>query len=215
MALDRTTMIAAALELLDEAGLDGLTLRRLASKLNVQAPAIYWHFKNKQELLDEMASAVLRAGVQQLPMSAGVKWDKWAMRYGKELRQMLLLHRDGAKMVSGTRLTDNSLYAPMESALRTLVDAGFSPKLSMAALSTIYSYVVGFVIEEQAVCPRPGERDEFYGPQQRGQRIDAEKFPLALQAGDLFSNFDQHFEVGMHLIISGIAAQKPAKRKST
>jgi TetR/AcrR family tetracycline transcriptional repressor len=215
MALDRITMIAAALELLDEAGLEGLTLRRLASKLNVQAPAIYWHFKNKQELLDEMASAVLRAGVQQLPMSAGVTWDTWAMAYGKGLRQMLLLHRDGAKMLSGTRLTDNSLYAQMESSLRTLVDVGFSPKLSMAALSTIYSYVVGFVIEEQAVCPRPGERDEFYGPQQRAERVDAEKFPLALQAGDLFSNFDRHVETGMKLIIAGIAAHKPAKRRST
>jgi len=212
MALDRSTMITAALELLDEAGLDGLTLRRLASKLNVQAPAIYWHFKNKQELLDEMASAVVRAGVQQLPTSAGVKWDKWAMAYGKGLRQILRLHRDGAKMISGTRLTDNSLYAPMESSLRTLVNAGFSPRLSMAALSTIYSYVVGFVIEEQAVCPRPGERDEFYGSQQRSQRVDGDKFPLALQAGDLFSNFDQHFETGLKLIVAGVAAQKPAKR---
>lgn len=215
MALDRPSMIAAGLELLDEVGLDGLTLRRLASKLNVQAPAIYWHFKNKQELLDEMASTVLRAGIQQLPMSAGVKWNKWAMAYGRALRRMLLLHRDGAKMVSGTRLTDNSLYARMESALRTLVDAGFSPKVSMVALSTIYSYVVGFVIEEQAVCPRPGERDEFYGPEQRSQRIDSEKFPLALQAGDLFSNFDRHFEEGLKLIILGIAAQKPAMPKST
>jgi TetR/AcrR family tetracycline transcriptional repressor len=162
-----------------------------------------------------MASAVVRAEVQQLPTSAGVKWDKWAMAYGKGLRRLLLLHRDGAKMVSGTRLTDNSLYAPMESSLRTLVDAGFSPKLSMVALSTIYSYVVGFVIEEQAVCPRPGERDEFYGSQQRGQRVDSEKFPLAHQAGDLFSNFDQHFETGLKLIIAGIAAQTPAKRRST
>ena len=72
-----------------------------------------------------------------------------------------------------------------------------------------------FVIEEQAVCPRPDERDEFYGPQQRAQRVDGEKFPLALEAGDLFSNFDQHFETGMKLIISGIAVQKLAKRRST
>jgi TetR/AcrR family transcriptional regulator, tetracycline repressor protein len=112
-----------------------------------------------------------------------------------------------------TRLTDNSLYAPMEPALRTLVDAGFSPKLSMVALSTIYSYAVGFVIEEQAVFPRPGVRDEFYGPQQRGRRIDGEKFPLAHQAGDLFSNFDRHFEEGLKLIMAGIAAQRPAKRR--
>jgi hypothetical protein len=141
------------------------------------------------------------------------KWDNWAVAYGRGLRRILLLHRDGAKMVSGTRLTDNSLYAQMELSLRTLVDAGFSPKLSIAALSTIYSYVVGFVIEEQAVYPQPGKRDEFYGPQQRGHRIDADKFPLALQAGDLFSNFDQHFEEGLKLIISGIATRKPAKRR--
>jgi TetR/AcrR family tetracycline transcriptional repressor len=214
MPLDRPIMIAAALELLDEAGLDGLTLRRLASRLNVQAPAIYWHFKNKQELLDEMASAVLRVGIQQPPVAGAVKWDKWAMAYGKGLRRILLLHRDGAKMVSGTRLTDNSLYAPMELALRTLADAGFSSYLSLLSLSTIYSYVVGFVIEEQAVCPRPGERDEFYGPQQRGQRVDADRFPLALQAGDhLFSDFDRHFEDGLKLIVAGIAAQKPSAAK--
>ena len=216
MPLDRPTMIAAALGLLDEAGLDGLTLRRLASKLNVQAPAIYWHFKNKQELLDEMASAVLRVGIQQLPVARGVKWDKWAMAYGKGLRRILLLHRDGAKMVSGTRLTDNSLYAPMELALRTLADAGFSSYLSLLSLSTIYSYVAGFVIEEQAVCPRPGERDEFYGPQQRGRRVDADRFPLALEAGDhLFSNFDRRFEDGLKLIVAGIAARKPPKRRGS
>ena len=68
-------------------------------------------------------------------------------------------------------------------------------------------------IEEQAVCPQPGKRDEFYGPQLRGQRVDGDKFPLALQAGDLFSNFDQNFEAGLKLIIAGIAAQKPAKRR--
>jgi hypothetical protein len=54
----------------------------------------------------------------------------------------------------------------------------------------------------------------IYGQQQQGQRIDGEKFPLALQAGDLFSNFDRHFEVGLKLIIAGVAAQKPAKRRS-
>jgi TetR/AcrR family transcriptional regulator, tetracycline repressor protein len=211
MPLDRPMMIAAALDLLDEFGLDGLTLRRLASRLDVQAPAIYWHFKNKQELLDEMASAVLRVGIRQLPVAGGVKWDKWAMAYGKGLRRILLLHRDGAKMVSGTRLTDNSLYAPMELALRTLAGAGFSSYLSLLVLSTIYSYTVGFVIEEQAVCPRPGERDEFYGPQQRGQRVDADKFPLALKAGDhLLSSFDRRFEDGLKLIVAGIAARKPA-----
>ena len=54
MALDRAQVVTAAIELLDEVGLDGLTLRRLAQELGVQAPALYWHFKDKQELLDQM-----------------------------------------------------------------------------------------------------------------------------------------------------------------
>ena len=90
MALDRTKMIAAALELLDEEGLEGLTLRRLATKLKVQAPAIYWHFKNKQELLDEMASSVFRAGMGEIRITQAMKWDRWANVYGKGLRRMLL-----------------------------------------------------------------------------------------------------------------------------
>ena len=53
--LDREHVVRVALRLLDEAGLDGLTLRRLAAELDVKAPALYWHFANKQDLLDHMA----------------------------------------------------------------------------------------------------------------------------------------------------------------
>lgn len=208
MALNRRTMAAAALDLLDEVGLEGLTLRLLATKLKVQAPAIYWHFKSKQDLMDEMASAVLRAGIAQIRTVPGAKWDRWAMAYGKGMRRMLLLHRDGAKMMSGTRLTDDALYVQMEAALRTLVNAGFSTYLAAVALSTIYSYVVGFVIEEQAVHPRSGKRDKAYTPEMRARRIDAEKLPLALKAGEyLFSNFDRRFADGLKLIITGLAAR--------
>src|ERR1700688_4158094 len=57
VALKRQGVVRTALRILDEVGLDGLTVRKLASELGVQAPALYWHFKNKQALLDEMATA--------------------------------------------------------------------------------------------------------------------------------------------------------------
>jgi len=56
--LDPALVVLVALKLLDEVGLDGLTLRRLAAELGVQAPALYWHFANKRELLDHMAQAI-------------------------------------------------------------------------------------------------------------------------------------------------------------
>ncbi|HEX3752721.1 MAG TPA: TetR family transcriptional regulator, partial [Streptosporangiaceae bacterium] len=59
MPVTRERIVAAALELLDEAGLDGLALRRLAERLGIRAPTLYWHVRDKRELLDLLAGAIL------------------------------------------------------------------------------------------------------------------------------------------------------------
>jgi TetR/AcrR family transcriptional regulator, tetracycline repressor protein len=200
MPLDRTVVIDAALKLLNEAGLEGLTLRRLAAVLDVQAPAIYWHFKNKQELLDEMATTAMRRGMGEMPSSKTMSWEKWALSLGGNLRRIFLSYRDGARMISGTRLTDTSLYAPMESALLRLTKAGFSNYQAVVALSTIYSYVVGFVIEEQAAAG-----DAFFELDVRDARIDPAQ-PLAREAGKyLFTQYDRRFTDGLKSIVAGLS----------
>jgi TetR/AcrR family transcriptional regulator, tetracycline repressor protein len=214
MRLDRPTMIAAALKLLDETGLDGLTLRRLAAEVGVQAPALYWHFKSKQELLDHMATAVLGQFAAEASLSSGLRWDRRMIESSRALRRILLRYRDGAKMVSGTRLMDTALYTPMEASLRALADAGFTQSQSVVALSTMASYVVGFVIEEQAVFPEPGVRDEFYDVEARSRRMDGQALPLAKRAGrQLFSNFDRRFEAGLKLIVAGMTAGKKTRHR--
>jgi TetR/AcrR family transcriptional regulator, tetracycline repressor protein len=204
MALDRAKVVRTALKLLDKVGLDGLTLRRLATELRVQAPALYWHFKNKQELLDEMATWVLADSMREMLPDEQGDWPAWAVYFGNGVRRMLLRYRDGAKMFSGTYLTDSSLYAGMELALRKFVDAGFSPREATYAYRTIYCYAVGFTIEEQAVCPRPGKRDPRYDLPKRAERIDREQFPLALAAGKEMYKFDEQFEQGLRIIIRGL-----------
>ena len=52
VGLSRDTVVRAALELLDEVGLADLTLRGVAERLGVQAPALYWHVRNRQDLID-------------------------------------------------------------------------------------------------------------------------------------------------------------------
>ena len=211
MALDREIVVRTALRVLDEVGLEGLTLRKIAAALDVQAPALYWHFKNKQALIDEMATTVFADNVHEFGLpSADRTWDEWAAAYGKGLRRMLLRYRDGAKMFSGTYLTDSALYAPMELALQTFTTAGFTLPEAICGLATIYYYTVGFTIEEQAVYPRPGEHNPQYDSAKRAERIDSAKFPLAQAAGaELFSDFDQHFEQGLQLIIAGLRPKAP------
>jgi TetR/AcrR family transcriptional regulator, tetracycline repressor protein len=205
VALDREIVVRTALEVLDEVGLERLTLRKIAAKLNVQAPALYWHFKSKEELLDAMATMVFADAFSIYQETPNATWAELAAEYGRETRKMLLRYRDGAKMVSGTYLTDARLYASMETILRTFTNAGFSLRDAVRSISTIYCYAVGFTIEEQAVYPHPGERDNQYDPDRRAARIDGAQLPLVLAAGDeLFGNYNERFEHGLQIILRGL-----------
>ena len=85
--LDRQTVVGAALRLLDRVGIEGLTVRKLAAELGVQAPALYWHFKSKQQLLDEMASTAFIDAVREYGMpSTEANWQEWMLEFGKLLR---------------------------------------------------------------------------------------------------------------------------------
>jgi len=211
MPLDRAAILSHAFAILNEMGLEGLTLRRLAARLGVQAPAIYWHFKNKQALLDEMATQVFREALNEAPIfDAEQTWTDWAKSYCVGLRRILLRYREGAKMFSGTYLTDATLYAPMDASLRKLTSAGFTLHQSVVGMGVLYSYVVGFVIEEQAVQPAPGESNPKYDLSHRDQRIDKDKYPLAHAAGSImFADQNTRFLEGVQLIIQGMAASLP------
>ena len=212
-ALTRERVVRAALRLLDKAGLEGLTLRKLAAELRVQAPALYWHFKNKQELLDEMATCVLTQAIEEMLPGQQGDWPDWAMRLGHGIRRMLLRHRDGAKMFSGTYLTNSELFLPIERALRRLVEAGFTARDAICLYRTIYCYAIGFTIEEQAVYPRPGRRDPRYDLKRRTARmIPAEQFPLAIAAGEEMLDFDRQFQQGLQVIVRGL---RPSGRRAT
>ena len=61
--LNRADIVQAALDLLDEKGIDAVTVRAVATRLGVKAPALYWHVENKQALLDEMGTEIQRRAV--------------------------------------------------------------------------------------------------------------------------------------------------------
>ncbi|MFE6776112.1 TetR/AcrR family transcriptional regulator C-terminal domain-containing protein [Streptomyces sp. NPDC057702] len=203
--LDRAQVVDTALRLLNEVGLDGLTLRRIAKELNVQAPALYWHFKNKQELLDEMATTIYRRMHEERPVVADT-WQEQLTEFSRTLRGALLALRDGAKVFSGTRFTDTGHAPSLEAHLRVFVDAGHPAGLAARATFVVFTYTLGFAIEEQAVQPMPGERTPGYDVADRAEFIGAE-FPLAVEVGpDLFHDYEDRFEEGLRAIVAGLEA---------
>ena len=106
--IERAKVIGTALALLDQYGIEGLTMRKLAQALQIQAPSLYWHFESKQSLIDGMADALVNAVARDLPEAQ--PWEERVRQIAVELRLALLQHRDGARVFAGTYIvTDNVL----------------------------------------------------------------------------------------------------------
>ncbi|GHH07406.1 TetR/AcrR family transcriptional regulator C-terminal domain-containing protein [Streptomyces rubradiris] len=204
--LDRGRVAGTALRLLNEVGLEGLTLRAIARELDVKAPALYWHFKDKQALLDEMATEMYRRMTAGAALDPADTWRERLLKTNRGLRGALLGYRDGARVFSGSRFTGTEHARELEANLRLLTESGFTLAQAVHAGRTTHLYTLGFVTEEQGVRPVPDERREGYDIGERARRLA--DHPLAAEAGKLlFADYDQQFEEGLALLIEGIAAR--------
>jgi TetR/AcrR family tetracycline transcriptional repressor len=156
MALNKDRIIEEALRLLNESGLEGVTLRKLATKLEVQAPALYWHFKNKAMLVGGMAEAILQEQLSDIPSwGEGDPWGEWLIQLIQRLRIAMLVYKDGARVVAGAHLSP-TMARINETILRTLCEAGVTLRDSRLLLLTVTHYTFGYVIEEQTPPPPEG-----------------------------------------------------------
>ncbi|HEY8602661.1 MAG TPA: TetR/AcrR family transcriptional regulator C-terminal domain-containing protein [Thermomicrobiales bacterium] len=215
MALQRETVVREALALLDEVGLEGLTVRRLAARLGVQNPALYWHFKNKQALLDLMAATLLAdARAAHDPATVGADWAAFLTALAHGYRRAMLAHRDGARVIAGADLTKSEVFVGFEQALAILQEAGFSPIDAFIGVTTISDYTLGATFEEQAdaATSRVVEGATAEG-RPLPPPLDHERFPtLAATFATIFNaeNLPDHgvgFAGGLDLILAGLRAK--------
>ncbi len=189
MALDRRQVVDEALRLLDAEGLDALSLRALAGRLGVQAPTLYWHVRSKAELLDAVADAIMDDAIRAMPRpdpeGSGAEWLLTAL---VGLRDAILRHRDGARVVSGARLSLRRADFS-ESAMSTLVDHGIEPRLARLTVLAGERFTLGYVLEEQAPAdatqPAP-DPDELRRRLPVTTRAIGEYFSTGRTADDLY-----------------------------
>lgn len=210
MKLNAEVIAKTALDLLNEVGLDGLTMRLLAGELGVQAAALYWHFKNKQQLLDAMAAVMsheLSDGLEA--PRQGTDWADWISDRARAMRRMMLKYRDGARVYAGTYIAEAGMPRSTELTMATLVDAGFSLRDAARGFPALYHYTIGFTIEEQARDGAAYLGQNPYTLNPMADNVDAQRFPLAVEAGvDLFDpDTDAGFEDGLQVIIEGMRAR--------
>jgi TetR/AcrR family tetracycline transcriptional repressor len=198
-----------ALRLLNDVGLDGLTMRLLAKELGVQAPTLYWHVKNKQELLDAMADLMAEEVADGLEAPGrGMSWQEWSAELARKMRRTMLRYRDGARVSAGSYSTNPAVARTVELTLRTLADAGFPVAVAARAFPTILHYTIGFTIEEQARTGAAYEGPNPYAESQ-GLAVDPEKHPLtAGVAKELYGvDSEANFEYGLSIVLTGMRVE--------
>jgi AcrR family transcriptional regulator len=147
-ALSRDQILAAALEMLDAEGIEGLTMRRLGAKLGAGATSIYWHVAHKDELLELAINEVM--GEIELPDGPDVTWRTAAKALAIGVRSMILRHPwiislSGARPNIGPnamRLSDRTLAI--------LIAEGFEGVPAGYVASLLMSHAIGAATVEAA-----------------------------------------------------------------
>jgi TetR/AcrR family tetracycline transcriptional repressor len=143
--LDLERIVRAALVLLDEAGLDGLSMRALAERLGVKAASLYWYVQNKDELLELLADAI---SAEVRPPEANLPWRGRMEALMAENRRVLLAHRDAARILTVTSPVGPNRLRLIELVFQALLAAGFGGTVVVRAGRLLNDYVTSFVLEE-------------------------------------------------------------------
>jgi TetR/AcrR family transcriptional regulator, tetracycline repressor protein len=209
--LSRETVVDGALALTDAEGLEGLTIRRLATHLGVTPMALYWHFKNKDELLDGLAdrlwSLIDTKVDQEQPWSARLRTLMDSMV------EVLRTHPSAASLLMTTQPDVSvSCFGIMEVALEILADAGFSPPAAAAICRHGLRTVTTLAVGDPGLTPQQTEDEaaEFI----RHKRIALEtlprnRYPCVVQAAGPLTEIedpDAFFAFGIELFVAGVEA---------
>jgi TetR/AcrR family tetracycline transcriptional repressor len=181
--LERGAVVHEALALLDEVGLDGVSTRALARRLRVEQPSLYWHFRNKRELMAAMAAAAV-APLDATPLpTVGEDWRAWFLDNHRRFRRALLDHRDGARLHAGSTPSGDTRDRLMLK-LAFLEQSGLAQADAIAGMLAASRFTVGSALEQQA----DPDQDAGHTPEEHPG----------------IPTHEQAFEAGLRMILSGL-----------
>lgn len=188
-SLDRAAIVKAALRLLDKVGVEGLTTRRLAADLGIQSASLYWHFKDKNELLNEMSGAMF----EECLLSPNIDgpdfvWDAWLAEGARRIRRTALSRRDGAQVMARPRPRTPGGRVSFEDNVKTLMRSGLADIECRLAMQALRRYAIGAALQEQS-------------------NLGASASPGIVGTGE------EGFEFGLQAFVEGLKVKLAQRRK--
>ncbi|WP_051944543.1 TetR/AcrR family transcriptional regulator C-terminal domain-containing protein [Streptacidiphilus rugosus] len=212
--LTRERIALTALQVVDELGADGLTMRALAERLGVKAASLYNHVDNKEALVDAV-SELVNEEIDHTPLAAA-DWRQGLTAYARGYRAVFLRHPNTIALLARRRVEADRALRGYDALLALLGRAGLTPAdaaETAAALdylvlgSALETFTAGFTRTPEDYRPAyPALADALDGSFARGggaQGLDG-----------------RGFELGLRLLLDGVAgragtAERPGRPGSS
>jgi len=201
--LSRARVVRAALCLVDEKGLPALTMRALATELEVSPMALYNHVRDKDELVDLMVDLML--GEVDISATEG-DWLTQLRVLVRSFHQALAAHHHLARVYSGrVRIGPHGLLL-IERTIGLLLEGGFLPAEASDVFFALFTYAAGFQ-QMGRIAPlregRPGEETEYY------PLLPPERIPAITAVSPHLDGVRRpgRFDYGLELLLAGVQAK--------
>ena len=199
MPLTRARIIAAAVELVDQNGLEALSMRKLGAALGVEAMSLYNHVDNKDDVLDGILNAVMETVTRPDPDQP---WPVQLRELSHEFRRVGLDHPGVLPMFSSRRMTPDG-FAAIAAIHEIVLAAGFSAERSVDAFVYVSSFLLGYSqIDLGRVNIQQAGRQTDYRSWTDPRYARSVELGLQLVARDWTSEFDRCID----LMIEGLMA---------
>jgi AcrR family transcriptional regulator len=200
-------VLQAALRLVDQEGLESLSMRRLGQELGVGATALYNHVADKAALLDGLVETVL-GEVLLPPGDDAADWMAAIRSICRSLRQVAHRHPNLVPLIAGRPFNSPGALRPVEVMFQVLCRAGFEEKLVVEAQRALSGFVLGYVQMELggAIFRPPEMRTDNHPIDIR--RLPEAEFPRIRGFAPHLVHYysDDAFERGLDVIFAGLRA---------
>jgi AcrR family transcriptional regulator len=212
--LSRSAVVDRALQLADADGVEALTIRRLAQELGVTPMALYWHFRNKEELIAGLADRIW--GEIRSDVDPDAAWPRQLRSLLESLIDVLRTHASAPAVLLGADKFGPTHWQVIEVTLEVLRRAGFDAlHASEIARSALWTGIM-LVMSEPGFDPSlsEAERTEI----QRRKQVELgslppDKYPRLVEAAvpltTCSSDRVYHYQFGVDLFIAGVQAMAP------
>lgn len=210
--LTRHDVLVAALRLIDEEGVDALSMRRLGKALDRDPMRLYRYAPSKEGLLDGVVELVL--GELVVPPARDGDWQDVLRRTAHAFRRLALAHPHVVPLIvtrplaTPLALRPLGTLRPLEDMLDVLIGAGFDPRGALHAYRLFLGFLQGHVLNElQERVHDPDETDDLL---RLGlHRLPVREFPRLRSLATELAGYDgaQELDEGLDVVLAGLRRQ--------